>query len=116
MKTLLLDQRLWDLCKDARGNIALASEPYAIAQDVASAVRLFQSELWYDTNKGIPYFQQIFGKRPALQFYKEQVIAAAQSVPGVVKARVLFAEFTGRKLTGQIQIIDSAGNTNNVNF
>ena len=116
MNTLLLDQTLWDLCKDAKGNIAMASDPYSIAQDVASAIRLFQAELWYDTSKGIPYFQQILGQRPSLQFYKQQIINAAQAVPGVAQVRVLFAEFTGRKLTGQIQIIDTAGNTNNVNF
>ena len=39
--TLLLDQTEWDLVLDASGNIALASPPYALAQDVASAVRTF---------------------------------------------------------------------------
>ena len=47
--TLLLDRTTWDLCLDANGNIAMATGPYAIAQDVASAVRL-----WHDTTKGVP--------------------------------------------------------------
>lgn len=38
MKTLLLDQKSWDLTLDAAGNIAVAAEPYAIAQDVASVI------------------------------------------------------------------------------
>lgn len=111
MKTLLLDQTLWDLCKDASGNIAMASEPYAIAQDVASAIRLFQAELWYDTSKGIPYFQQILGQRPPLQFYKQQIVNSALTVPGVTSAEVFFISFKGRKLTGQIQLNGPKGPT-----
>jgi hypothetical protein len=114
--TLLLDQTLWDLCKDASGNIARATEPYAIAQDVASAVRLFAAELWYDTSKGIPYFESILGKRPPAQFFKSKIVDAALSVPGVVQARCLTLSFTDRALTGQVQIIDTTGQENNVQF
>ncbi len=42
-KTLLLDTDEWDLVLDANGDIALADEPYAISQDVASAIRTFQT-------------------------------------------------------------------------
>jgi hypothetical protein len=52
MKTLLLVTDKWDLCLDANGNIASAEPPYARAQDVASALRLFAAELWYDTSLG----------------------------------------------------------------
>ena len=41
MNTLLLDLTNWDLLVDASGNIAVASDPYSVAQDVASAVRVF---------------------------------------------------------------------------
>ena len=116
MDTLLLDQSAWDLMLDASGNIAMATEPYAIAQDVASAVRLFAGELWYDTSQGIPYFENILGKRPPLQYIKAQVEKAALTVPSVVSARCLFAAFKSRKLTGQIQIIDTTGASNNVQF
>jgi hypothetical protein len=57
VKTLLLDRSLWDLTLDINGNIAMASEPYAIAQDVASACRTFLGECYYDTSQGVPYFQ-----------------------------------------------------------
>ena len=33
--SLLLDQAQWDIVLDVNGNIALASAPYSIAQDVA---------------------------------------------------------------------------------
>ena len=64
MKTLLLDRTAWDLCLDSNGNIALASEPYSLAQDVASAVRLFLGECYYDTTKGIPYWTEVLGMLP----------------------------------------------------
>ena len=41
MNTLLLDTLRWDLCLDVHGNIAVASDPYSVAQDVASAIRTF---------------------------------------------------------------------------
>lgn len=116
MKTLLLAQDTWDLVLDLSGNIALAAEPYAVAQDVASAVRVFAGELWYDTGDGIEYFGQILGERPNLQFLKTRIEAAALKVPTVVKARCLFASFSDRVLTGQIQIIDATGAANNVSF
>jgi len=66
LNTLLLDQTAWDLVIDSNGNIAMASPPYSLAQDVASAIKLFQGELWYDTSKGIPYFNEILGHMPPL--------------------------------------------------
>ena len=62
MNTLYLDPQSWDLVLDTAGNIALAKDPYAKAQDVASACRLFAGELYYDTEKGIPYFEETLGK------------------------------------------------------
>ena len=116
MDTLLLAQDSWDLVLDANGNIAMATHPYSIAQDVASACRVFAGELWYDTTQGIPYFQNILGKRPTMQYVKSQIEAAALTVPDVVSARCLLASFTGRTLTGQVQIIDITGATHNAHF
>jgi hypothetical protein len=41
----LLDRSTSDLALDASGNIAVASAPYALAHDAASAIRLFAGEL-----------------------------------------------------------------------
>lgn len=104
MNTLLLDTITWDLTKDINGNIALASDPYAIAQDVASACRTFYSELWYDTLSGLPYLQQILGKLPPAGFIKAQLVKAALTVPGVLTATCYLTGFINRELIGQIQI------------
>lgn len=116
MNTLLLDRAVWDLVKDASGNIALAADPYAMAQDVASAIKLFQGELWYDTTKGLPYFSKILGHRPPIAYLKAQFIAAALTVPGVVSAQCFIATITDREVTGQVQITDTAGNVQSIGF
>ena len=116
MKTLLLDTAEWDLCLDASGNIALAGEPYAIAQDVASAIKTFAGELYFGTAQGIPYFSQILGVRPSLQLVKAHMERVALTVPGVVAATCTFSSFQDRKLTGQIQITANTGVVTHVNF
>jgi hypothetical protein len=114
--TLLLDQTAWDLVLDANGNIALAGAPYAIAQDVASATRTFLGECWYDTTQGIPYWQQILGEFPPLQYIAQRLQDTALTVPDVAAAKATFTSFQNRSLAGQIQIIDTDGATNNVAF
>lgn len=114
MKTLLLDNMDWDLLLDINGNIAVASEPYALAQNVASALRLFQGELWYDTRKGIPYFDQVLGYLPPLSLLRSLFMQATMSVPGVVSARVVLAALDNRQLSGQVQFTDHRGEAGSV--
>jgi hypothetical protein len=109
MDTLLLDTVLWDLTKDASGNIAVANAPYAIAQDVASACRTFLGEVWYNTALGVPY-GQILGQQPSLTFVKAQLVTAALTVPGCTNPVVYIGSVVNRKLTGQVQFTDSNGN------
>lgn len=115
--TLLLDQVAWDLVLDANGNIALASQPYSLAQDVASAVRLFLGELYYDTSKGIPYFEDVLGKLPPQQLLVGYIEKAAKTVPGVSQARCIIDSLKNDgSVTGQIQIIDENGGSSVLNF
>ncbi len=109
MNTLLLDTQIWDLCKDASGNIAMATAPYAIAQDVASAARLFAGELWYDSTQGVPYLADILGQPPPLQLMKAAFVAAAMTVPDVASATAFITGFANRVVTGQIQVTDVSG-------
>lgn len=107
--TLLLDQTLWDLCLDANGNIAVAAEPYAIAQDVASAVRTFRGECWYDTTVGVPYWQDILGKRPPLPLIKKDIVNEARRVYSVQSAQCFITSMKDRVITGQVQVATAAG-------
>lgn len=116
MKTLLLDTVLWDLCKDANGNIAVASAPYALAQDVASAIKTFLAEVYYDDTLGVNYKGQILGKTPPITLFQKYMVDAAVTVPGVVSAICVISSFVGRTITGQVQFIDSNGAPGTVSF
>lgn len=116
MDTLLVDQSTWDLVLDANGNIAVASGPYALAQDVASAARLFKGELWYDTTKGVPYFADFLAHAPAISLLKEELVAAALTVPDVKAATVVIDAVIDRNLTGQIQFVDKDGNAQSLSI
>jgi hypothetical protein len=115
MDTLYLDPSAWDLALDASGNIAVASAPYALAQDAASAIQTFQGECWYDTTIGVPYNTDILGKRPPVELMKAQFVAAAMTVPGVVSATVSL-NLSDRSLTGTVTITDTTGATATATF
>ena len=116
--TILLDTATWDYTVDAAGNWALASEPYSRAQDVASAIRLFKGELWYDRTQGVPYKTQILGQSPPLTVFQEYMIQAALTVPGVVSAVCIVTkyDFATREVEGQVQFKDVDGNTGSVSL
>lgn len=109
MDTLLLDRTAWDLALDTAGNIAVASAPYATIQDVASACRLFQGELWYGGTDGLPYFESVLGKYQPTQILKDGLIRAALSVPGVLSAVVYLTAVTDREIRGQVQVRTGEG-------
>lgn len=116
MNTLILAQDTWDLILDAQGNIAMATDPYSLVQDVSSAIRLFLGELWYDETQGIPYRENILGKMPSLAYVRIQVEKAALTVPTVVAAKATITSFEGRKIEGYVQITDAAGTVQPVKF
>lgn len=116
MSTIYLDPQTWDLALDASGNIALATAPYSIAQDAASAIRTFLGECYYDTTLGVPYWTQILGHFPSLDVMKAAFASAALKVPGVVSATVYITGADGRNITGQVQITDSNGTVSAAGF
>lgn len=115
-KTLLLDQTAWDLVLTAGGDIAVADEPYALAQDVAAAVRTWLGDCWYDTTIGLPYAESILGQDPPLQFVRAKVTDAALSVPNVIEVLDVQLSLSGRTLTGYIKFTDAAGVESGVSF
>ena len=108
-ETLLLDTVKWDLALDTAGNIAVATEPYAQAQDAASAIKTFEGECYYDTTKGIPYFEQILGHSPPVSLMKAYINEAALTVPGVVSSQCYITDWSNRKVSGQVQITNTSG-------
>lgn len=107
--TLLLDTEAWDMVLDANGNWALAAEPYSIAQDASSECRTFEGEVYYDTNKGVPYFQEVLGKFPPAAILKNAYQNAALLVPHVKSVVCYLQVGPNRTLKGQLQITDVNG-------
>lgn len=106
--TLLLDQATWDLTLDAYGNIARATEPYALAQDAASAIKVFAGECYFNTALGINYVGLVFnGSIPALAVLKGLFQNAALGVTDVQSAQVFITGVTNRVLAGQVQVVSA---------
>jgi hypothetical protein len=116
MKSLLLSRREWDLCLDAAGNIAVCQPPWAVAQNVATAIKTFRKDCWYDQQKGLPYLEQIFGKYPPQSRLRWLIWQCALTQTGVLAASVKRLNLTGRRLTGQVMVTDQQANTQLVNF
>lgn len=117
MNTLLLDLTFWDLVLDSSGNIAVASAPYAIAQDVASSIKTFSGEVWYNSLLGIPYFQDILGQNPPVSLFQAYMVGAALLVPDVVprpSPQCTIQSFDNRTVVAQVTFTDSAGTTQTV--
>jgi hypothetical protein len=115
MNSLLLDVNNWDLTIDDFGNIALATGAYALAQNVACAVRLFLGEQYYQTDKGIPY-DKILGKAVPIAYLTGLIEKQALTVIGVVSAKCIINDFSNRKITGKILFIDTEGAENGISF
>lgn len=116
MDSLLLDRTRWDLVLDANRNIAVASVPYSTAQDVACMVRTFLGEVYYDTQKGLPYFQEILGTGVPLQFIKSSITAEALKQPRVRNPACYVSSLTDRHLEGQIIFTEADGTIQTVEF
>lgn len=115
--TMFLNPGTWDLDIDANGNIAMAGAPYAVAQDAASACRLWKGEAVYNTERGIPYQQSVLGKRPPPQLLIGWYAAECETVPNVSKCvPVLQFGRTSRSLGGQLQLTLTDGTTVNANL
>jgi hypothetical protein len=116
--TLFLDPVAWDLTLDVNLNIAVAPEPYALAQDAASAIKTFLGEVYWNTQIGVPYFQQIFGFAPPVALLKQYLVQAALTVPNVASAQVFLASLdpTTRILSGQVQLVSKTAQGGAANF
>lgn len=112
--TQYLDPTSWDLTLDASRSIALASEPYATAQSVANACRLWRGEAPYNTDRGVP-FEQILGQQPPQRLVASWFEDEAASVPTVATAvSVLEFDRVARTMTGQVQCTLTDGTVINV--
>lgn len=114
--TLYVNPLTWDLDIDVNGNIAVATGPYALAQDAAGAIKTFAGEVYYDKTLGIDHLKKILGHSPSIALLKALFEAAALTVPGIVSAAVVITSLTGRTVAGQVRVTDSTGATASASF
>lgn len=108
--TLYLQPDSWDITLDSSGRIARSTQAYAIAQNVANAVRLFTGEAFFAMDEGIPHFDIELGKtRPALLVLRARMREAALNVEGVLDAQITLDDVQDRKLTGEILLTVADG-------
>ena len=101
--TLYLTPDNWDITLDSSGRLQTSATAYAIAQNVANAVRLFTNEAYFAMDEGIPHFEIELGyTRPALSVLRARIREAALNVDGVLDAAVNLDGVRDRKLTGEI--------------
>ena len=101
--TLYLTPDNWDITLDSSGRLQTSAAAYAIAQNVANAVRLFTNEAFFAMDEGIPHFEIELGyTRPALSVLRARIREAALNVEGVLDAAVSLDGVRDRKLTGEI--------------
>lgn len=113
MSTLYLDPETWDLAVDARGAIAIATQPYQTAQSVANACRLWRGEAPFNTDRGIPYDTEILGQLPPARQLAGWYEDEARTVPNVASA-IANIDYANRTLSGQIQCTLTDGTVINV--
>jgi hypothetical protein len=116
MQTILTDITANDLVLDVNGNIAVASEPYSLAQDAASAIKTFLGEAYFDKTLGVPYFADVLGKSPPVTLLQTLFNTAAETVPDVATASTTIASITSRLLTGQVEVTSVTGQTSTATF
>lgn len=116
MKSLYLDPDTWDLVATSSRRVRTTEGKYCRAQCVATAVRRHKGEAYYDTERGVPYFETMYGQLPPDQLIRAHVEREALHVSGVEQARLQIRTFEGRTVTGDIRITDSDGEVANVSY
>lgn len=111
MRTLFLMPATWDLTLDTSGNIAIATDEYQQAQDIATSCRVFYGDDFYNKTSGIPYLQSILGQsKYPLSLYQQNLHDRAMLVDGIVSAEVKLNTLNNeRVLTGSIIFTNENG-------
>jgi len=119
MDTLALDVIAWDLDCDVYGNIKTVGDAtpgtqtgpgMRLAQDVATRVRAWRGEVYFDTTQGINYLGYL-GGTPNLSALQSAFNTEALKVPLCASALADFTFTAGssRQLGGVLNVSDIAG-------
>lgn len=81
--TLALDSENWDLQVGANGSLKTLKKDDAILQNVCNECRCFTDDLYFETQRGIPWFNDQLGQKLSPAVTQSDLRRAATSVEGV---------------------------------
>lgn len=113
-RTLELDEK-WDLMLTAGGDIALANDAFATAQNVANEARLFLNDAYFTQDQGAPYYNISLGQRTnsaTVAAYWRKAASNVDDVRGITELIVNPVEIESRNLTGDIRFSTVEDNKN----
>jgi len=84
-------------------------ELQAIAQHLTIRLRMFRGEWFLDVNQGVPYFQDILGKKGIGNVASILLKRVVEQTPGVVRVEDLNVDFNDRMLTVSFRAVCDAG-------
>lgn len=84
-----------------------------VAQLVTIAIRMFLGEWFLNLDKGMPWFQEILGKKDAEDILRRRLAETALGVPAVIGIISLTLELDGqtRRATGSMVVRTQFGDT-----
>lgn len=100
--TLFLLPDTWDLTLDSNNNIAIATDEYQQAQDIATSCRVFLADDYYNKQDGIPYHEIIGNSGYPLSLYQRNLYDRAKLVEGIVTVDIKLDALRDRVLSGAI--------------
>jgi len=107
---LALDDTTWDLYLEDR-DLAFVSGIDAIKQNLKQRLQTFKGENEFDTQAGMPYFQDIFKKNPDPILIRSAFVNAIVGTPGVIELSDIEFDLdqSTRELTVTFRAITTAG-------
>ena len=107
---LTVDQD-WDIQLDSHGRIVTCTGPYAIAQHVSNAIKLWTNDAYFDPQSGIPHKVVDLGIKLQPSIVISRFKSAALSVEGVAGVDVQDLKTDKRKLTCMVNLHLTDGST-----
>lgn len=86
------------------------------AQTVANSCRMFRDDAYYFPQEGVPYFENVLGKKPPQSLVYAYLREASFLVPLVRSINILDYERKNRVITGQIRITTENGSVEDVSI